>query len=220
MALTVSRPMARSGVRSSIRGSFAVRAASASRPELQARGDRPADVRPVRAHAVERRRRPEVHDHRRGAVQAGGGEGVDQPVRPDLVGAVDPDRQRHVAGRTRRGPGSHGAPRRPASSRSARGRPRRPRSPDTSAIVRSSSPIRPASSSSSSSAVARPGRPGAARRHELPVRDERERDVRVPDVEREQHARIIRVRPPDPRVRSRSRAGRRRGVTAADGVNP
>ena len=32
IALTVSRPIARSGARSSIRGSFAVRAASASRP--------------------------------------------------------------------------------------------------------------------------------------------------------------------------------------------
>ena len=66
--------------------------------ELETRRDRPADERAVGGDRVERRGGPEVGDDRRRAVQPGGGEGVDEPVGPDLGRTVDPDRDRDVAG--------------------------------------------------------------------------------------------------------------------------
>ena len=111
-------------------------------PELEARGDRPADERAVGSHAVERRRRAEVHHDRGRAVQPDRGERIDDPVR----------RRRGPAGRggsrsarcppTRRGPGCRGAPRRPRASPSAPGRPTRRTSPRRRANACSSSASR------------------------------------------------------------------------------
>ena len=67
-------------------------------PELQARGDRPADIGAVDGHAVEGGRGPEVDDDRRRAVDPPSREGVDQTVGSDLLRPVDPHGQRHRAG--------------------------------------------------------------------------------------------------------------------------
>ena len=67
-------------------------------PELEARRDRAADVGPVGGDAVERRRRPEVDDDGRRAVQPRRREGIDQPVGTDVARPVDPDGERDGAG--------------------------------------------------------------------------------------------------------------------------
>ena len=61
--------------------------------ELEPGRDGAADVGAVGGHAVERRRRPEVDDDRRRAVQPRGGQRVDQPVGADVARPVDPDRR-------------------------------------------------------------------------------------------------------------------------------
>ena len=66
--------------------------------QLEPGRDRPADVGPVGRHAIEGRRRAEVHDHGRCPVQPLGGERIDQAVRPDFRRPVHADRDRHRPG--------------------------------------------------------------------------------------------------------------------------
>ena len=66
-------------------------------PELEPGRDGAADEGAVAGDAVERRRGPEVDDDRGRAVQARGGQGIDEPVRTDLARPVDADGQRHRA---------------------------------------------------------------------------------------------------------------------------
>ena len=117
------------------------------------------------------------------------GERVDEPVGADLARAVDADRDRHGA---RAGDEERPLPAR--GDRLERGGQRRhdrgaARSPETSANDASSSRSSPSSSSSSSSAVARARRRRAARRDERARPEQAERDVRVADVDREEHGR-------------------------------
>ena len=70
MALTVSRPMARSGACSGDPRQLGGPCREGVEAELEARGDRPADVGAVGRDDVERGGRPEVDDDRRRAVQA------------------------------------------------------------------------------------------------------------------------------------------------------
>ena len=77
-------------------------------PELEARGDRAADVRAVRADAVERRRGPEVDDDGRRPVEAGRRERVDDPVGAHEVRPVHADRRSARSRPRRRGSGSRG----------------------------------------------------------------------------------------------------------------
>ena len=66
--------------------------------ELEAGGDRATDVRSVGRHAVERRRGPEVDDDGGRPVEPRGGQCVDEPVGTDFLGAVRPDRERNGPG--------------------------------------------------------------------------------------------------------------------------
>ena len=185
---TVSRPIARSGARSSTRGSFAVRAARASRPSSRPGRDRAADVGAVGGDAVEGRRRPEVDDDRRRAVEARRREGVDEPVGPDVARAGRPgsaaarcpaERDEDRAAR--------GARRSPRGRRSATARPRR------SAMARRR-PARRRRAGAGPSAAARARRRsrrgvgrGAPGRDERAVPERAEREVRVADVDGQEH---------------------------------
>ena len=132
MADAVSRPIARSGARSSTRGSRAVRAASASRPEPEAGRDRAADEGAPRVDRVERRGRPAVDDDRGRAEELGRRVRVDQPVGPDLAGPVDLDGHRDRARGRHRARDPRAGPRPPRGllqgrERCSRSRPPRPR---------------------------------------------------------------------------------------------
>ena len=158
----MSRPIARSGARSSIRGSLAVRAASASSPSSRPGAIAPPTYAPSPADAVEGGGGAEVDDDRRRPVQPGGGQGVDQPVGPDLARPVHADRDRDGAGA-----GDEQRPlvprrRRPPARRSGRhdGRQRDRRRRRRAAMPSRRS--RPSSRSSSSSAW-RAGRVAARR---------------------------------------------------------
>ena len=186
--LTVSRPIARSGARSSTRGSLAVRAASASSPSSRPGRDRAADVRAVGRDAVERRRGPEVDDDRRRPVQPGGGQRVDQPVGPDLARPVDPDRD---AARSRRWPTRSGRSRRAAIASTAAGQRRHDRGERDRVEVGQARCRRAGAgrraASSTSSAVARGSVAARRVREQRAGPEQADRDVRVADVEREQH---------------------------------
>ena len=115
-ALTVSRPIARGGMTSATRGSFAVFAASASMPELEAGRDRAADVRAVCRDHVEVGGRAEVDDDGRRAVQPNGRKRVDEPVGTGLCRFVDAHRDGHVTWSPRRGSGCRAGSRRRRAS--------------------------------------------------------------------------------------------------------
>ena len=174
--------------------------------QLHARGDRAAQERAVRAHAVVGRGRAHVHDDRRGAVEPLGGQGVDDPVRAHLARPVhadrDGDRARgrhedrdsppereglHEGGLRRH----HGNEHRPA------------RAVEAAAVEREEAVQQQLELVHGGGAV----RPGPAGPHDRAAVHEAERDVRVADVDREQHAWIIRV--------PRSAAG-----SARDGSGP
>ena len=161
-------------------------------PQLQARRDGAADVRPVHADAVERRRGPEVDDHGRRAIEAGRRERVDQPVGAHLVRSVHPDGQRHV-------PGRGDEDRDPVAARDGLGRggqggdDRRQRD---ARDVGERAPIEADQAREQHLQLVGRGCAGRTRpagRDDRPVRHERERDVGVPDVDREEHAGMIRV---------------------------
>ena len=176
IALTVSRPIARSGARSSIRGSLAVRAASASSPSSSPGAIAPPTNAPSARDRVEGRGRPEVDDHRRRSVQPRGGERVDEPVGADLARPVDPDRR---SGRCPARPRAAAAPaaRRAASSalgqrrddRGAGDRRRPPRTPSPSSRSRSSSRTSSSSSVARSSVRGPPARRRAGRSGTSPI---------------------------------------------------
>ena len=91
-----------------LRGLDQLDAGQASRPrrqrleaDLDARGDRAADVAAVAGDAVERRGGPEIHDDRRRAVQPSDGQAVHQAVRPDFGRPLGSDGDRHDRGSRR-----------------------------------------------------------------------------------------------------------------------
>ena len=157
--------------------------------QLQPGRDGAADVGPVGVHAVERGRRAEVHDDRGRAVQAGGGERVDQPVGPDLARAGRPGRRWARSRPWRRSAAGPGG-RRPSRRGGQRGHDRGAGDRRDVAEGRGvEAPASPARATSRSSLVARgigrhsPGRDERAGPHEA------RRDVRVADVDDEQHGR-------------------------------